>query len=173
MLSYLLNHVCDDNFFKRKLSLSYPDTLKFYEVNKFKNYKNFYLNIIFYIAKLQEDFNYLYVGGNPKTQYNLFKKISKEVSRDNKKQFLVNYQLLLRISAETGELELVKEAIERGVEIHENDEYALRLASYNGQLEVIKYLVSLGADIHANDEGALRYASENGHLEVVKYLSSL
>ena len=31
---YLLNNVCDDNFFKRRLQLTYPDTLRFY--NEYK-----------------------------------------------------------------------------------------------------------------------------------------
>ena len=70
-------------------------------------------------------------------------------------------------------LNVIKQLVKQGADVHADDDYALQLAASNGQLEVVKYLVEQGADIHAWDDYALRWAAENGQLEVVKYLKSL
>ena len=158
---YLFNIVCDDNFFYKSLFLKYPDTLLYYNVKKDKTYRRYYLKVIYYISKMKEDYNYSYISGNPKTQYGIFKFVKKDINN-----------LLIKSSIK-GELNLVKEAIKRGADIHAKDDYALQSASENGHLEVVKYLVENGADIHAKDERALRLASLNGHLQVVKYLVNL
>lgn len=199
---YLFKNVCDDNFFRRKLSLSYPDTLPFYNANKYINYKNFYLNMVFYIAKLEEDFKYSYISGNPKAQYDIFRSVSLKRVRNGQREFHVNYQELLRKAAQEGELNLVEEAVkngadvnrygtalvdasnygyleivkylvEQGTNIHIYDELALRAASASGHLNVVKYLVSQGADISAKNDAALKWAKEEGQLDVVNYLSGL
>ena len=64
----------------------------------------------------------------------------------------------------------VKEALDKGADIHILDDYALRFAARNGYLDVVKYLVEQGADIHVQGDYALRWAARHGHLEVVKYL---
>lgn len=171
---YFFNIVCDDNFFYRKLLFTYPNSLKYFQKNSYNTYKEFYLKVTYYVFRLLEDFNYAYTTGNPKKQYKFFKRCE-------------NSQSLLYKSAYQGEIELVKEAIERGIYIPAYGEYALKLASINGHLEIVKYLVEYTIpifsytgnlverkiNIHVNDEEALLRASENGHLEVVKYLISL
>ena len=66
---YLFNNVCDDNFFYRKLLLKYPDTLS-YKLRE-DNYKSYYLRTIYYISKMKEDYDYPYISGNPKVQYEI------------------------------------------------------------------------------------------------------
>ncbi|MNV73869.1 Ankyrin repeat protein [compost metagenome] len=44
------------------------------------------------------------------------------------------------------------------------------MAASKGRLDVVKYLVEKGTDIHAEDEGALRWAAYNGHIDVVEFL---
>ena len=139
---YFFTSVCDDNFFYRKLLRSYPDTLKDFNLEKDKNYKQYYLKIVYYVAKLLEEFKYSYIAGNPEKQYNIFKRSP-------------NNESLLLEAAKEGEIEIVKEAIKRGADIHANNDEALRWASENGQLEVVKYLVSLGADIHADNDHSI------------------
>ena len=153
---YLYTSVCDDNFFRRKLLLSYPNTLKYFNINEYKNCKRFYLKMIYYISKLKEEFNYLYIAGNPKKQYDIFKQSNS------------NQENLLYLASREGEIELVKEAISRGAHIRQGT--GLSWASRYGYLEIVKYLVENGANIHALHDEAFRWAVENGHLEVVKYL---
>jgi FOG: Ankyrin repeat len=61
--------------------------------------------------------------------------------------------------------------VEKGANIHVDDDCALCWASENGHLEVVQYLIEMGANIHADDDYALRWASEKGHLKVVDYLT--
>ena len=125
---YLFNIVCDDNFFYKRLFLKYPDTLKYYKKEK-DTYKSYYLKVIYYISKMEEDYNYSYVSRNPEKQYHIFKNAKDNINK------------LLFESSREGELDLVKEAIKRGANIHANDENVLREASMYGHLEVVKYLV--------------------------------
>jgi len=159
---YLFTSVCDDNFFRRKLALTYPDTLSSKPADM--TYKQYYLKIVYYVAKMLEEFNYSYLSGNPKKQYRILHVGNRY---KNKK-----HGLLIEAS-KGGELNIVKEAIRNGADIHLNDEQALGWASEYGNLDIVKYLVSLGADIHENDDIVLRFASKNGYLEVVKYLVNL
>ena len=63
--------------------------------------------------------------------------------------------------------------MEKGANIHDDNDEAIRWASFNGHLEVVKFLINKGANIHARNDWALRYASYYDHLEVVKYLKSI
>ena len=83
---------------------------------------------------------------------------------------IFKYSKLLINVAYNGDLEKVKEYIEKGADIHTRNDGALRGAAENGHLEVVKYLVENGADIHANYDEALRDAAGRGYLEIVKYL---
>jgi len=76
----------------------------------------------------------------------------------------------LRRAAHNGHLEIVKELLAAGADVHAEDDAALRRAAEYGRLEVVKELLSAGADVHAWDDCALRWAARNGHLEVVKDL---
>ena len=158
---YLFNVVCDDNFFHKRLLVKYPDTLKYYNSKYYKNYKAYYLKVVYYISKLKENYHYSYILGNPKIQYEIFK-----FAKDNSIRLLFE-------SSRRGELNLVKEAIKRGANIHAANESALRWASRKGHLEIVKYLVENGANVHTNDDEALIWANMHGHYEVVKYLKSL
>ena len=77
----------------------------------------------------------------------------------------------LRWAAEKGHLKIVKFLVENGANIYANDDFALRYAAEKGYLEIVKFLCEKGADIHALGDEALRCAAENGHLEVTEFLS--
>ena len=144
---YFRDIVCDDNFFRRRLEKEYSDTLKYFnteeyteddeiEIPKYKSFKDYYLHIIYYISFMKENYGYSYIGGNPRVQFEIFK----QSGRDNKK--------LLNESSLHGELNLVKEAVKRGADIHAGHETALRMArTFGHHPEIVDYLISLGANI--------------------------
>lgn len=73
-------------------------------------------------------------------------------------------------ASNSNQLEMAKKFIERGADVHDQDEAALRTASTYGKTEIVKYLVELGADVRASNSEALIGASENGYLETVNFL---
>ena len=122
---YVNEKVCDDIFFRNRLSRTYPDTLKYKP--KYMNWKDYLLRVIYYIAKMKEDYNYNYEEGNPKVQYEIFKETRNDDIR------------LLATASKRGELLLVKEGLKRENLPEEYWGSALRLASDNGHLEVARY----------------------------------
>lgn len=73
-------------------------------------------------------------------------------------------------SAKIGDLNEVISLIEKGADIHFNDDQALQLSASNGHSLVVEYLINNYANIYANSSEALISSASNGHLEVVKLL---
>ena len=65
--NYFRNNVCDDSFLIKRLRNKYPDTLEFKKEDQ--NWREYFLKVIYYISKLEEDFNYKYLYGDPKSIY--------------------------------------------------------------------------------------------------------
>ena len=76
----------------------------------------------------------------------------------------------LKYASVFGYLNIIKLLIEKGADIHANNDYTLRISSRFGYLNIIKYLIEKGADIHVNNNYSLRIAFQNEHLDVIKYL---
>ena len=152
------NEVCDDAFLRRRLASKYPGIEEYKREDE--SWKKFFLNVIYYIFKMKEKYEFEYTEGDFKKQYFILKEASNYDDIDN----------LLTEAAKQGELSLVKFALEKGANVHAYADGALRNASEKGHLEVVKYLIENGADIHTINDYPLRQASENGHLETVKYL---
>ncbi len=165
---YAQEKVCDETFFRNLVYNRYPETIKYKDYVKVRDWKNFYLSIIYYIDKLGNlDFNYT-------EEVKKEKNISPELEYLSRKLVPEYYQYsknrgLLYASRE-GYLPVVKYLTEHGADIHAENEYALYIASRNGHLAVVKYLVEHETDIHSNNDQALRSASATGKLPVVKYL---
>ena len=85
----------------------------------------------------------------------------------------MNKVKVLIFAAEKGYLELVRAMVERGANIHVQDNYALRITAEEGHLAIVKYLVEQGANIHAQDDYALRMAEKYHQQEVVKYIQNI
>ncbi len=84
------------------------------------------------------------------------------------KLFVLNYNL--GKAAAAGDIQKVKLLVEKGANIHDDEEWALCQAAENGHLDVVKFLVEHGADIRASRNQALFLSAIEGHLNVVKYL---
>ena len=76
----------------------------------------------------------------------------------------------LQWASERGHLDVVKFLIEKGANIHVDNNFSLRSASCHGHLDVVKFLVEKGANIHAYNDCALSFAIQSNHLEIVKFL---
>ena len=105
--NYFRNEVCNDNFFRTRLSITYPNTLK-YKTKK-QTWKQYFLEVIYYLAKLEENYQYKYEDGNFKIQLEIFKQ-----SKD-KNDLLIE-------SSVYGELSLVKYLVEQGANIHADND---------------------------------------------------
>ena len=73
-------------------------------------------------------------------------------------------------SAKNGYLDTLKYLTELGVNDCTAMNDALCLSAQYGHLDIVKYLVDNGSDIHTDDDLALCLSAEYGQLSVVKYL---
>jgi len=83
----------------------------------------------------------------------------------------------LHLAASEGDVELVKELLEQGLNVNARDMHGLtplHVAALKGHTEVAKVLLEHGADVNAREEcfenTPLHLTLEKGHLEVVKVL---
>jgi len=90
----------------------------------------------------------------------------------------VDHDHALRDGAKYGQLAVVKLLLNRGADVHANNDKALisavkyshRLHHEDDALAVVELLLAQGADLHVNDDEALRIASSNGQLAMVALL---
>jgi len=98
-----------------------------------------------------------------------FDTVDKSINKITKYELLTDESLI-------GNLDMVKNYINKGYNINEVDNYgntALMKASYNGHIEVVKYLVECGADIDIVNNDlytALMFACYCNHFDIVSYL---
>lgn len=65
---YFIN-LCDDSFFRNRIAYKYPLSLE----NKPKNinWKQFYLKLVYLIGKMQEDYDFNFLRGDPEKYYSI------------------------------------------------------------------------------------------------------
>ena len=154
--------VCDETFFRNRVMSKYPETVIYKDVIKTtRNWKNYFLNIVYYIDLLKIKYKFEYrAEGSPELEYLARKSIVGDYDKN----------LALELASKYGKLELVKYLVEHGADIKIHYSESLIQASKNGHLPVVEYLVKHGANITAHDNIALQLASARGHLPVVEYL---
>lgn len=168
--NYFRTKVCDDTFLQRRLRETYPDTLIY---KKDESWRQYFLDVVYYIAKLKEVFNYVYKNGNPKLQYYILK-----VTEGNKNKLdppTVDSGVLFG-AVQTGDVNILKYLVEEGgnmADLHSDDNLFLKYASRLGYLDIVRYLVEHGGNIHAQNDFALRIARKKNKRDVVNYLESL
>lgn len=67
----------DENFWRNRLMLKYPSTVEF---RRDESWKEYYLSVVYYIDKLKNKYNYIYVKRDPKYIYDVFKNIGARTS---------------------------------------------------------------------------------------------
>ena len=147
------NEVCDDNFLRRRLG-KYPGIEKYKREDE--SWKQFFLRVIYRIARMKERFQFEYIGGDFEMQYLI-------LDMEGSMGFILNE------AAERGEFPLILYAIKNGVNLQKAGTGSLYSAAKYGHLNVVKYLVENGVGIK-DFFGLLNGASEEGHIDIVKYL---
>jgi ankyrin repeat protein len=82
----------------------------------------------------------------------------------------VDLEKQLTGAAFDGETQTVALLLDRGANIHADNDYALQAAAGNGHTETVALLLDRGADIHADDNLALGWAADGGHTQIVALL---
>jgi hypothetical protein len=163
----------DDAFFKRVIKRKYPLLVTFKKDGE--SWRQFFVNMTYYISKLQEDFDIPYIpGSDPEKFYgqNLFlKKIPKERNIEEMKNSIIAIE-----AAKRGNLDIVKLAVKRGLGIGikkflgytiNNFNPVLEHSASHGHLDIVKYAIDNGAD---DLDNAMYYAAREGQLSIVKFL---
>ncbi len=77
--------LADENFWMNRLNIKYPSTVQFKENQSWKEY---YLSIVYYIDMLKNKYKYIYIKGDPKYIYDIFKRVkSLSYSTTSQKEF--------------------------------------------------------------------------------------
>ena len=142
--------VCDDNFLRLRL-MKYPGIEEYKSTNE--TWKYFFSSVVNYVLIMKESYDFHYVSGDFKKQYDILKK--------NKK-----YTDLLLHASLKGEIDLIKHAVKKGADIHYFHEESVNLAGQMGHSDLVKWLVQNGACKNA----ALTASSFHGHINIVKWL---
>lgn len=152
----IFKQICNDNFFKSYITKNYPKLLIYKPFGL--RWKLFYLDIVYYIGKLKEDFNFDYTNkpkAYPKEYYDIiFKYKNSDENSD------VAFEKALR----KGYKDLAEYFNKDLVEYHYNN--AFIEAVKNNDDETIKYLIELGGN---EWDLALLYAASNGNMDFVDF----
>jgi len=143
--------LCNDMFFYNRLARKFPNLIK-YKPNDM-TWKNYYLRVIYYIAKLEEDFNFIFKGKkDPKLYYDILKKYE-------------NFEAGIEIASLNG----LKDLVEYYVNQSDGDleyNFAFLNAVLGNDKETIDYIITLGVD---NWNTGLYGAAVNGNKELIDF----
>lgn len=78
--------------------------------------------------------------------------------------------IMLKRATTKGHIHIVQYAIDEGVPVWADDNFALRWACKMGRTEIVKLLIENDADVDAVHGAALTNAIENGRLEIMQIL---
>lgn len=152
----IFKQICNDNFFKSYITENYPKLLIYKPFGL--RWKLFYLDIVYYIGKLKEDFNFDYTNkpkAYPKEYYDI---IFKYKNSDE------NSDVAFEKAVRKGYKDLAEYFNKDLVEYHYNDAFIEAMKSNDD--ETIKYLIELGGNEWAL---ALLYAASNGNMDFVDF----
>ena len=164
--------LCDDKFFENYMKIHYPqlvliknkEKLHYNTFGEEKNYKSiswkmFYAIMMYYIGKIQEEFNIPYI---PAPAYD-----PRETYIKNFKDPQNFYNRIFLYASYIGDIKLIKYLVEEQKIYKNYMDYGLNAAGYGGHLDVIKYLISKGAyDYYSAIIGAIG----GNNKDIIKFL---
>ena len=154
--------LCNEDFFHNRMKQKYP------EVKKPENmtWKNFFLQTVYYVAKLKEEFNFVFLptSDDPKGYYKLL--------QENKSK-----QYMLEFSAIKSWLDMIKYLLHRPDEGDELElDYVIISASRgndsNKTMKIIKYLSDYVTPAANDIDVMFLNAASKGNMQLIKYLES-
>lgn len=78
--------------------------------------------------------------------------------------------IALAQGAWAGDSDFIRFLLDRGADVNAAGGRALRTAALHGHLKIVRMLHEAGGDIHAGNGEALIAAAENGYMDIVTYL---
>ena len=75
----------------------------------------------------------------------------------------------LRICIDKGLFWIAKQLIEMGADVRVCKDYVVGKAGWKGRCRFHQHLIEKGADIHSNEDEALRTSAAKGNIEVMKF----
>jgi Ankyrin repeats (3 copies)/Ankyrin repeats (many copies) len=149
---YFNSKICnDEDFWQRRLNEKYPLLIEF----KKETWKELFLRMSYYIAKLEEEFGIPYIPTkyyNPKKFYKKYKN----------SKYIFNWAM--NYAAEGGHMEIVKFMIEKGATCFNT---AMAYAAKGGNMEIVKLMIE--KEVIDFDLG-MSYAAKGGNMEIVKFM---
>lgn len=148
----------DDSYFKQILENRYPLLLRFKKHDE--TYKQFYLKMIKYIAKLWEEFEVPYIpvkGFDPPDIYALVKA-----------GFTSIYYALLPLAIKVGDVKIVKHLLNKGAKI----DYAALEAAAKQSLNILKILLDNTSLPNSWLQYTLKNAKEENNRPVIDFLET-
>lgn len=165
----------DPEFFEKVMKRKYPLLIEYKKEGE--SWKEFYLKMIYYIAKIKEKYKIPYIPYEEFNPEDFYRNLDNQSIEDL-------WKLAKDYAIKSGQLDVVKYIIDNGYKIILNEvsekerkryyeiliNSDLLTASKKGFLDIVKYLVEeKGAN---NIDSALKYAIQNQHVNVAIYLKN-
>ncbi len=71
-----------------------------------------------------------------------------------------------------GKIDVVRQCLDEGADLHYGDDNALRVAAITGNMTLVRFLVEKGANVNAANEQSLLSATRRHDVEMFEYLVS-
>ena len=171
-------------FFQRIFNKKYPLLINFKKDNQTQ--KDFYLSMVKYISKLEEEFSIPYIPckdynpqyfyyENHKDGYNIYDCAIRYAALGGNMEIVklmiekgaTDFNETMYHTAKRGHIEIVKLMIEKGAT---DFNFCMYGAARFGNMDILKLMIEKGA---TNFNWALNRASYGGHTEIVEYLKKL
>ena len=150
MLNANVNFRPDDSFFERLMSRKYPLLMKF----KSGTWKQTYLKMVHYIAKLEEEFGIPYILSEDFNPEKFYKEWS---------PYTRIYDIALVLAVEVGDMTTVQKLADKALYL----DWVMIRAAFCGHIDIVKFLFDKGA----NDfDSGLMGAAEAGHIDIVQLM---